>query len=124
MTGPLGTLAGLYETAVDELCSWDLNGKHVRPKVVASTATVRRASEQAHALFGRELEVFPPHGLDVTDSFFARQVPVSEDAPGRRYVGICAQGRRLKPSKSGSTSHSWLRHRRCSMFTALRPIRG
>ena len=53
MTGPLGTLAGLYETAVDELCSWDLNGKHVRPKVVASTATVRRASEQAHALFGR-----------------------------------------------------------------------
>ena len=96
MTGPLGTLAGLYETAVDELCSWDLNGKHVRPKVVASTATVRRASEQAHALFGRELEVFPPHGLDVTDSFFARQVPVSEDAPGRRYVGICAQGRRLK----------------------------
>ena len=96
MTGPLGTLAGLYETAVDELCSWDLNGKHVRPKVVASTATVRRASEQAHALFGRELEVFPPHGLDVTDSFFARQVPVSEDAPGRRYVGICAHGRRLK----------------------------
>ncbi len=96
MTGPLGTLAGLYETAVDELCSWDLNGKHVRPKVVASTATVRRAWEQAHALFGRELEVFPPHGLDVTDSFFARQVPVSQGAPGRRYVGICAQGRRLK----------------------------
>ena len=96
MTGPLGTLAGLYETAVDELCSWTLNGKRVRPKVVASTATVRRATEQAHALFGRDLEVFPPHGLDVTDSFFARQVPVTESSPGRRYIGICAHGRRLK----------------------------
>ena len=96
MTGPLGTLAGLYETAVDELCSWTLNDKRVRPKVVASTATARRATEQAHALFGRDLEVFPPHGLDVTDSFFARQVPVSESTPGRRYIGICAHGRRLK----------------------------
>ena len=96
MTGPLGTLAGLYETAVDELCSWTFNGKRIRPKVVASTATARRATEQAHALFGRELEVFPPHGLDVTDSFFARQVAVSQDAPGRRYLGICAHGRRLK----------------------------
>ncbi len=96
MTGPLGTLAGLYETAVDELCSWTLNGKRIRPKVVASTATVRRATEQARALFDRELEVFPPHGLDVTDSFFARQVPVAEGSPGRRYIGICAHGRRLK----------------------------
>ena len=96
MTGPLGSLTGLYETAVDDLCSWTLDGKRIRPKVVASTATVRRASEQAHALFQRDLEVFPPHGLDASDSFFARQIPATVDTPGRRYVGICAHGRRLK----------------------------
>ena len=43
IAGPLGTLVGLYETAVDELCSWTVDGKRVRPKVVASTATIRRA---------------------------------------------------------------------------------
>lgn len=96
MTGPLGSLAGLYETAVDELCSWEVDGQRVRPKVIASTATVRRATDQAQKLFQRDLEVFPPNGLDAADSFFARQVPVSDDAPGRRYLGICAHGRRLK----------------------------
>jgi len=96
MTGPLGTLAGLYETVVDNLCTWTVDGTEVRPKVVASTATVRRAADQARFLFNRGLSVFPPHGLDAADSFFARQVPVSEENPGRRYLGICAQGRRIK----------------------------
>lgn len=96
MTGPLGSLTGLYETAVDELCTWEVEGKRVRPKVIASTATVRRAADQAHGLFQRNLEVFPPQGLDAADSFFARQVPTSGADPGRRYLGICAHGRRHK----------------------------
>lgn len=95
ISGPLGTLTGLYETAVDALCSWDVGGTRVRPKVVASTATVRRAGHQIHALFLRDVQVFPPQGLDVEDSFFSRQRPISE-LPGRRYIGICAPGRRLK----------------------------
>jgi hypothetical protein len=93
ISGPLGTLTGLYETAVDELCSWEVNGKRVRPKVVASTATVRRAQSQLHGLFLRDAQVFPPQGLDVDDNFFARE---RVEKPGRRYIGICAPGRRLK----------------------------
>lgn len=94
ISGPLGTLVGLYETAIDALASWQVDGVTVRPKVVASTATVRRAAEQVHALFWRGLEVFPPPVLDVEDSFFARQRPPTE-RPGRRYVGICAPGQRM-----------------------------
>ena len=44
-------MVGLYETAIDRLASWDLDGRPVRPKVIASTATVRRASDQVHRLF-------------------------------------------------------------------------
>lgn len=92
ISGPLGTMVGLYETAVDELATWDFEGKRVRPKVIASTATVRKAREQVHGLFQRQLQIFPPHGLDASDSFFARQRAVTKEKPGRRYMGICAPG--------------------------------
>ena len=62
ISGPLGTLVGLYETAVDKLCSWEVNGKTVRPKVIASTATIRKAGDQVHATFLRKVNVFPPNG--------------------------------------------------------------
>ena len=94
ISGPLGSMVGLYETAVDELCSWTVNGKRVRPKVIASTATIRRASDQVRKLFLRKLDVFPPQGTSIKDSFFALQRPAGLQYPGRRYLGICAFGRR------------------------------
>src|SRR5262249_60451463 len=42
ISGPMGTMVGLYESALEELCSRKTGGKTVRPKIVASTATVRR----------------------------------------------------------------------------------
>ncbi|MBF8187830.1 hypothetical protein ITP53_19240 [Nonomuraea sp. K274] len=96
ISGPLGSLTGLYEAAVDRLATWEYApGKSARPKVIASTATVRRAERQIHALFDRRTEVFPPQGLEIGDSFFARQRP-TDSHPGRRYIGICAQGVRTK----------------------------
>src|SRR5207237_10056091 len=71
ISGPLGTLVGLYETAVDKLCSWQVDGQTVRPKVIASTATIRKAGDQVHATFLRKVSVFPPHGSDVQDTFFS-----------------------------------------------------
>ena len=96
ISGPLGTMVGLYETAVDQLMTWELDGVAVRPKVVASTATIRRARHQVHQLFLRDVRVFPPPGLEAGDSFFARERDLSEDDPGRLYLGVCAPGRRLK----------------------------
>jgi hypothetical protein len=94
ISGPLGSMVGLYEAAIDEMCSWEVNGKRVRPKVIASTATIRRAPDQIRKLFVRELGVFPPQGTSIEDSFFALQRPIGERYPGRRYLGLCAFGRR------------------------------
>lgn len=91
ISGPLGTMVGIYETAVDELCSWNYDGTTIRPKIVASTATVRRARDQVRNVFMRQVAVFPPSGLDVEDNFFSVQRAVAEK-PGRRYIGICAPG--------------------------------
>lgn len=93
ISGPLGTVAGLYETAIDRLCWRERDGKRIRPKIIASTATVRRAQTQIAQLFDRsDTQIFPPPGLDRTDSFFALTRPASED-PARLYVGLAAQGK-------------------------------
>ena len=93
ISGPLGTMAGLYETAVDHLCRRWIDGREVRPKIIASTATVRLARKQIRALFGRSsVAVFPPPGIDRRDSFFAEQAP-QQDVNPRVYLGIAAQGR-------------------------------
>lgn len=92
ISGPLGTMAGLYENAV-EFLSIQRGGAPVRPKVIASTATVRRAREQIRALFGRPMRLFPPQGVDASDTFFAR---VDERSAGRMYLGVAAAGRSLK----------------------------
>lgn len=85
LTGPLGTTVGLYEAAINLLC--EVDGRP--PKVIASTATIRRASAQIRGLFGRPVDLFPPSGIDADDSYFAR---VDAAAPGRLYVGMMAQG--------------------------------
>jgi len=95
ISGPLGTLVGIYEAAVEGLSARNLNNRRVRPKVVTSTATIRRASQQVAALFDRDVAVFPPQGLDAGDSFFARQ---DASMPGRLYVGVYGPGKSVKTS--------------------------
>ena len=92
----LGSMVGLYETVVDRLCSWQWGAGVVRPVLVASTATVRRARDQVEQVFARGLAVFPPQVLDAGETFFSRTVPPAADSPGRRYRGVLAPGERLK----------------------------
>jgi len=87
ISGPLGSISGLYEIAIEQLCI-----KHgIGPKIIASTATVCNASGQIQALYGREHFQFPPTGLDHRYSFFARQANADE-RPERLYVGYCETG--------------------------------
>ena len=96
ISGPLGTICGLYETALDELSSRMIGEKKIGPKIVASTATVRRAENQIRALFNRRLvDIFPPPGPDRRNSFFA-EVHTPQQSNARQYVGIAAQGRSPK----------------------------
>ncbi len=89
ITGPLGTIAGLYEAAIDELC----HAAGGRPKVIGSTATIRRASDQVKALFNRKVYQYPAPGLHADNSCFA----VRDDSrPGRLYLGITSAGRSPK----------------------------
>lgn len=86
ISGPLGSMAGLYEVAIDELCRTE----SVRPKVIGSTATIRRAEEQIRALFDRGTYQFPSPGLDAGNSGFA---VIDSNSPGRLYVGLTTAGR-------------------------------
>lgn len=87
ISGPLGTIVGLYETAVDALCC----AKGVKPKIIASTATIRKAKEQCAFLYNRDMRQFPPPGLDSGDSYFAREA--DQRAFGRVYIGLLPSGR-------------------------------
>jgi hypothetical protein len=96
ITGALGTTVGLFEVAIDALTAWrTAAGQPARPLVVASTATARNAPEQVRALYGRSVAIFPPLVLDAGRTFFSREEPVTQQHPGRRYIGISTSGIRL-----------------------------
>lgn len=90
ISGPLGSMVGAYETIIERLCQ--VNGyTGIKPKIIASTATISRAREQIRHLYAREnVFLFPPSGLEAGDSFFAREARNEDGSlkPGRLYVGV------------------------------------
>jgi len=94
LTGPLGSITGIYESIIDILSTKkDKNGKIIKkPKIISSTATTRNTDEQIKALYGKnkKVNIFPPSGLSYKDSFFAR---VSNDKSKRRYIGFIPTGK-------------------------------
>ncbi|TGN73465.1 helicase [Bradyrhizobium yuanmingense] len=95
ISGPLGTLVGLYETAINSLCR-GTPSTMVPPKIVASTATIRRAPQQMRRLYARpDVSIFPASGVSAKDAFFAQEQPINIDddrSAGRMYLGINAPG--------------------------------
>lgn len=87
ISGPLGSITGLYETAIDHIC------RHygTPPKIIASTATVKNADNQIKILYNRNMIQFPPNGLSHSDSFFAVEADETK-RPARTYLGVCSIG--------------------------------
>lgn len=84
LSGPLGTTVAVFDAVIQLL----LSRTGSRPKIVASTATIRASREQVQGLYGREVALYPPAGLDGDTTFFAHPVRSGE---GRLYVGLMPQ---------------------------------
>lgn len=87
ISGPLGTMTGIYEAAVTKLC--EKNG--IGAKIIASTATIRNAGNQILALYGKTFVQFPPQGISIGDSYFAVE-STEKEKPTRAYLGIMGIG--------------------------------
>jgi hypothetical protein len=84
LSGPLGTTVAVFDAVIQLL----LSRSGTRPKIVASTATIRASAEQVRGLYGRDVALYPPASLDGDTTFFARPVSNGE---GRLYAGLMPQ---------------------------------
>lgn len=87
ISGPLGSLTGLYEVSIDLLTRHN----DIPAKVIASTATISGADEQIRALYGRSMMQFPLAVQKANDNFVSKEIPTHQKY-GRYYVGVCAPG--------------------------------
>jgi hypothetical protein len=93
ISGPLGTMYGLYEGIFERLCSQRVGNTWIKPKLIASTATIRGADDQVKALYARtQTQLFPSPGLLMGDSFFGTYARGANGrlSPGRLYLGVHA----------------------------------
>ncbi|GAB3292619.1 helicase-related protein [Parasphingorhabdus pacifica] len=84
LSGPLGTTVAVFDAVIQVL----LGRSGTTPKIVASTATIRASDEQVRGLYGRQVALYPPSGLDDDRTFFSRPV---QNGGGRLYVGLMPQ---------------------------------
>jgi hypothetical protein len=84
LSGPLGTTVAVFDAVLQLLLAQSGSA----PKIIASTATIRSSEEQVRGLYGREVALYPPSGLDDDRNFFSRPVASGE---GRLYVGLMPQ---------------------------------
>lgn len=100
ITGPLGTIYGSYEMAIDELSKVYENEKVILPKYIASTATIKNADKQITSLYARTtFNQFPPNGHDSDDSYFACEKSIGE-YPFREYIGVSSPYTSMKTTVS------------------------
>jgi hypothetical protein len=84
LSGPLGTTVAVFDAVIQVLLQKD----GTAPKIIASTATIRASQEQVRGLYGRDVALYPPSGLDDDRNFFSQPVASGE---GRLYIGLMPQ---------------------------------
>jgi len=93
LNGPLGSIAGLWESALQSLMGdW-------KPKYIAATATIKGAEKEVKAMFGRDLQIFPPPAATIKDNFFSKEQEKGDEDEqrGRIHLGLLSP-----PSRAGA----------------------
>ena len=85
INGPLGSLVGLFENVILSLCTT----ANQKPKIIASTATIKNVEVQISGLYGRDVRIFPQYATNSDDTFFSKTLETSK----RRYLGILPTGK-------------------------------
>ena len=85
LSGPLGSLVGLFENVLLSLCT---NEKQ-KPKIIASTATIKNVDKQIEGLYGLKAQIFPQSITSADDTFFSK----IQESSKRRYVGVLPTGK-------------------------------
>lgn len=85
LSGPLGSLVGLFENVILSLCTTETQ----KPKIIVSTATVKNVEEQVKGLYSREVQIFPQNATNADNTFFSKTLSESK----RQYVGILPTGK-------------------------------
>lgn len=90
ISGPLGSMVGLYEPAIEELCTYEVDGQKIRPKIVASTATTKRFAAQIKQLYGRpQVTLFPQSLKEPNETYFSSVLKENgQPAKGTLYLGL------------------------------------
>jgi hypothetical protein len=85
LNGTLGSLVGLFENALLKLCSTE----NQKPKIIASTATIKNVDKQILGLYGRKARIFPQYATNSDDTFFSKVIHESK----RKYIGVFPTGK-------------------------------
>ena len=85
LSGPLGSLVGLFENVILSLCTTEAQ----KPKIIVSTATVKNVEEQVKGLYSRQVQIFPQNATNADNTFFSKTLQESK----RRYIGILPTGK-------------------------------
>lgn len=90
ISGPLGSLVGLYEGVIESLCTDSRGEITIKPKIIASTATTRRYESQVHNLYARQnVTLFPQAVSRANETFFSSVKKTNGQADrGTLYLGI------------------------------------
>jgi hypothetical protein len=115
LLGPLGSAVGLFESAIDQLCT---QSDGTLPKIITSTATTRNTNLQIAGLFNRKVQIFPKPGVECDDTFFSfykRHYDENDNEvfeAKRRYLGMMPTGR----------SHVWMQMRLAAIMLTHRAV--
>jgi len=87
--GPLGSMVGVYEMALDGLCQFIQS----KPKYICFSATIKEVDSLINTIYRRRARIFPSPGIEISDNFFAdthEDPSCVAESSGRLYMGICS----------------------------------